>query len=124
MANSTRDYDIGKGKPPAKSRWKKGQSGNPSGRRKGAKNFNTILGEQLNQHIEIEEGGRTRRITMYEAMVRNFLNKAVRGDPKAIGYIVENEQKIFPEPIPVFRKDISQEEATATYMRLIRGTNS
>lgn len=127
MAKSTRNYDIGKGKPPVKNRWKKGQSGNPSGRRKDAKSFNTILREQLDQHIEIEEGGRTRRITLYEAMVRNFLNKAVRGDPKAISYIVGNEQKIFPKPVePVrqFGPEVSQKDASEIYMRMIKGITS
>ncbi|HEY8129410.1 MAG TPA: DUF5681 domain-containing protein [Hyphomicrobium sp.] len=36
-------YDIGYGKPPVKTRFRKGQSGNPKGRGKGSRNFATIF---------------------------------------------------------------------------------
>lgn len=32
------DYEVGYGKPPAETRFKKGQSGNPNGRPKGSRN--------------------------------------------------------------------------------------
>lgn len=35
MTKSNGDYKIGKGKPPAHSQFKPGQSGNPSGKKKG-----------------------------------------------------------------------------------------
>lgn len=38
-----REYAVGKRKPPQHSRFKKGQSGNPSGRRKGTKNLATLV---------------------------------------------------------------------------------
>ena len=34
-----RDYEVGYGKPSAHTRFRKGQSGNPKGRGKGAKSF-------------------------------------------------------------------------------------
>jgi phage terminase large subunit-like protein len=37
------DYEVGYGKPPASSRFRKGQSGNRSGRPKGTKNLKTDL---------------------------------------------------------------------------------
>ena len=42
------DDDVGYGKPPRSRRFKPGQSGNPKGRPKGAKNRDTILRELLN----------------------------------------------------------------------------
>ena len=39
------DYKVGYKKPPLHTRFKKGQSGNPSGRPKGSKNFSTLLAE-------------------------------------------------------------------------------
>jgi hypothetical protein len=42
------DYGVGYRKPPKASRWRKGQSGNPRGRQKGARNLNSLFaGEGL-----------------------------------------------------------------------------
>jgi len=41
------DYEVGYRKPPAKTRFKPGVSGNPHGRPKGASNFSTILDQEL-----------------------------------------------------------------------------
>ncbi len=38
-------YEVGYGKPPAASRFKKGQSGNPKGRPKVTKNVSNMLEE-------------------------------------------------------------------------------
>jgi hypothetical protein len=40
-------YEVGYGRPPKHTRFRKGQSGNPKGRPKGAKAFNTIVRETL-----------------------------------------------------------------------------
>jgi hypothetical protein len=37
------DYEVGRGRPPAHSRFQRGRSGNPGGRKKESKNFKTIL---------------------------------------------------------------------------------
>jgi hypothetical protein len=39
MADKKDDYDVGYGKPPQNTRFKKGQSGNPRGRAPGAKDL-------------------------------------------------------------------------------------
>ncbi len=56
------DYEVGRGKPPRSSQFKPGQSGNPGGRKKGSRNFRTIVLEVLDSEIELTEGGRTRRV--------------------------------------------------------------
>ena len=75
-----REYTIGKGKPPQHTRFKKGQSGNPMGRRKESKNLATLLGKALNERVTVTENGKRRTITKREAMLKQLANKAASGD--------------------------------------------
>jgi hypothetical protein len=49
------NYPVGYGKPPLHSRFKKGQSGNPAGRRKGSLNFSSVLLATLNEKVVVNE---------------------------------------------------------------------
>jgi hypothetical protein len=51
MSDKKRDYQVGYGKPPKDTRFKKGQSGNPRGRAPGAKNLKTLLIDTLNEPV-------------------------------------------------------------------------
>jgi hypothetical protein len=84
-----RDYAVGYGKPPRRTRFKKGQSGNPKGRPKGAKNAATILNETLNERVIITENGRRKAITKKEALFKQLVNKAVSGDPRHTRMLLE-----------------------------------
>jgi Family of unknown function (DUF5681) len=54
---SNRNYDVGYGKPPLHSRFKKGRSGNPHGRPKGSSNMSTLLDHALNEQVVVSENG-------------------------------------------------------------------
>jgi hypothetical protein len=62
--------DVGYGKPPRRHQFKPGQSGNPKGRKKGAKNEITILQELLQHKVALNERGKTRKIILLEAILR------------------------------------------------------
>lgn len=79
---------VGYRKPPAHSRFKKGQSGNPSGRRKGSRNLATVLERELAQRVTIIEGGRKMRLTKQEVVVKSAINKAMKGDSRAFNTIM------------------------------------
>ena len=79
----TGGYPIGYGKPPAQTRFKKGQSGNPTGRPKGTPNFATALEQALNEQVVVNEGGQRRTVSKLEATVKQLVNKATLGDPRA-----------------------------------------
>jgi hypothetical protein len=71
--------EVGYGKPPVATRFKKGQSGNPRGRpkvrRKGIP-YDALLG----QMVTIRDGGKERRITAAEAFLLHLTKKGLEGD--------------------------------------------
>ena len=83
------DYEVGYKKTPLETRFKKGQSGNPKGRPKGSKNLKTILKEVINEKVPVREDGKTRKITKLEAIIKQVVNKASTGDPRAIKQLME-----------------------------------
>jgi Family of unknown function (DUF5681) len=74
---------VGYGWPPMHTRFKRGQSGNPRGRRKGQRNVRTVVEETLNQRITIREGDRTRSLTKLDGVVLTMVSGALKGDAKA-----------------------------------------
>jgi Family of unknown function (DUF5681) len=74
--------EIGYGKPPAATRFKKGQSGNSKGRPKGRHNrppYDAVLG----QMVTIKEDGSERRVTAAEAFLLHLTKRGLDGDGAA-----------------------------------------
>jgi hypothetical protein len=85
MAKGDKDpYEVGFGKPPQSTQFKPGESGNPDGRPRGAKNFATAIEQELVTRITVTENGRRRRISKREVIAKHLVNKAASGDLKAI----------------------------------------
>lgn len=82
------DYEVGYKKPPRNTRFKRGRSGNPKGRPKGAKNLRTELAEELQERVLIREGGKPRRVSKQRAMLKRLAEKALQGDTRAASLIV------------------------------------
>lgn len=74
------DYAVGYGRPPENTRFRKGQSGNPRGRRKGAKSWKTVVDEVLNEKITIIVKGKPRRVTRKEALARRATHVGLTKD--------------------------------------------
>lgn len=90
---------MGYKSPPEHSRWKKGQSGNPSGRKKGTPNLRTDLMAELAEVIQINEGGSVRRISKQRALLKSIAARGIQGDAKAANIILNLMLKILdPEP--------------------------
>ena len=81
-------YEVGYGRPPKKTQFKPGQSGNPKGRPKGAKNEATILHEIMIRKVGIQEAGRTRKISVLAAILLRFAENALKGDAKAATFLL------------------------------------
>jgi hypothetical protein len=84
----TGGYQVGKGRPPLTTRWKRGQSGNPSGRPKGSRNVSTIVNDVIGQKFAVTENGRKRRIPALEVVLCRLRNDAMQGDPRALKLVL------------------------------------
>lgn len=90
MAND--DDEVGYGKPPKENQFQKGRSGNPSGRPKGSKNFNTELALELNSRIPVTEKGKRKSLTKRKVIAKQVVGAAIGGDAKALSVIVAAER--------------------------------
>lgn len=93
-ADHKRDHEVGYGKPPRRTRFPKGQSGNPRGRPSGAKNLSSLLSEALNERVIVAENGRRRTITKRKAIITQIVNRAAKGDWRGAKLILDLEQDI------------------------------
>jgi hypothetical protein len=82
-------YDTGYGKPPRQHQFRPGQSGNPKGRPKGAKNTAILLREILDRKIEVRTGSTVRKISVREAMLTRFAESALKGDTKSAAFLLQ-----------------------------------
>ena len=85
-------YEVGYGKPPKETRFKPGQSGNPGGRPKGAKNkrpgmheerMKDIILDEAYREITVRDGDRTVTIPMVQAVMRSMAVEAAKGQHRA-----------------------------------------
>jgi Family of unknown function (DUF5681) len=83
----------GYGNPPLNSRFKPGQSGNPSGRPKGAVSFRSDFAAEL---AELVSEGRT-TYTKSRAIVKKMVSEAMSGDTRAAMAVITFCARLFPE---------------------------
>ena len=87
MSSNNKDYEVGYGKPPKNTQFKKGESGNAKGRPSKTKNTLTILTSELDKTVVLKENGKEVKLTKRQAMLRHMVNKAVQGDSKAMFFV-------------------------------------
>lgn len=96
------NYAVGYRKPPKHTRFKKGQSGNPSGKRQRSKKkiydlFEEILGEKLMVLIN----GKKKKTSKIEVAIRKAVQKALEGDFKFLKLVLEiaKQSQLYEEKI-------------------------
>lgn len=92
-SDDERNYEVGYGKPPKATRFKKGTSGNPAGRPRGSKNLNTLLNKELDQLVVVRENGREKRITKRQASAKQVANKMTAGDHRYLPFFTRLMEK-------------------------------
>ena len=84
-------HETGYAKVPEKTKFKKGQCGNPKGRPKGKKNTDTLFKEALDKKITTRTGGKEKKISVREAIVQRSIQKAIEGDIKFLKFVMEKD---------------------------------
>ncbi len=83
------EYEVGYGKPPRHTRFKKGCSGHPEGRPKGATNVKTEMKRLLAAKTTIKIGDVVQKVSTSKAMCMALVQKALKGDVRAFSKVVE-----------------------------------
>jgi hypothetical protein len=85
-----REYEVGFGKPPKKSRFKPGISGNPKGRPKRKPSaLAGIIGSALSALIEYQERGNTKTTTRHQLNLKMLIERAIKGDLDAADLVLK-----------------------------------
>jgi hypothetical protein len=90
---------VGYGRPPVHSRFRKGQSGNPAGRRRqseGERARKLILQEAFRM-LNLREGDKVTRIPALQAVLRSQIALAAKGNGPAQRAVVKTVQDIEAE---------------------------
>jgi hypothetical protein len=87
------DYEVGFGRTPKRTRWKKGQSGN-RGRRKVRRAATTakIIDKLLLAPVDITENGNARRVTTLEAILLQLWRNELDGNRRALATRLKYEE--------------------------------
>ena len=92
------DYEVGYGKPPKATQFKKGQSGNPSGKKKPA-SLEDILKRTLAKQVTVTVDGKKQSLPMMEVIIQALVRKAATGDLAAIKTVVQAAAAFADEPV-------------------------
>ena len=105
-------YAVGYKKPPVKTQFKKGHSGNERGKLPGRKNLKTEIMEELSTRITVTENGKKFKLSKQSIIIKRMVSDEAKGDAKARDQLikligeVERAQPLQPNADPIgFAKD-------------------
>jgi Family of unknown function (DUF5681) len=95
-----RDYEVGYGKTPKRNRFKPGQSGNPSGRRKARPSYAALIRLELDKTVTIGRGDNSRTMTKRQVVGVRFRRAIANGNIEAFKLaMLIDEDDASEEPI-------------------------
>ena len=100
------DQAVGYCRPPVHSRFRKGQSGNPRGRRAHDRTMPEAIMRELHGKVLVTENGERRTLARIEVAARQLANKAAGGDLAAMRLIAQLCPNVKEEVAPGQQKHI------------------
>ena len=115
MSASNEAYEVGYGRPPKETRWKKGQSGNAGRKKRRPASVGTveIVDRLFGEPIEIVENGVVRKVSTLEAILMRLWAAEMSGSKRA-GKIRLQFQELVPKDDK--KREIIIEETLAKNM--------
>lgn len=117
--NQLAGYTVGYGKPPAASRFRPGQSGNPRGRPRAAKGLNVLVRDTLTQKVAVRTPSGEKRISRIEAALHKTVELAMKGNPRALAQLIKLYAQAVPDARPGAGPQPSEEDLTATDVAML-----
>lgn len=96
-------YDVGYKRPPKRTQFQKGQSGNPKGRPKEAKSLNTIVRETLLAKIKIRTANGRKNTTSVQALMMQTLESALKGSQRDRHELLRYYREAVPDEAETIR---------------------
>jgi hypothetical protein len=87
---------VGYGKPPIHTRFRKGKSGNPTGKRRHgeAERAAALIRQELYRSLTVRDGDGARKMTALQAVIRSLIACAAKGNVPAQRALVKVAQDI------------------------------
>ena len=122
--------NVGYGKPPKANQFRKGQTGNPRGKRRGEENIASAFKRIVLRRVKINDGEKVRTVTLAEAVILKNINAALQKNPLAMSNIFRlaeeagefvdfTEAKQVGRPIAMPERNTSMEEFLAEFGRKV-----
>jgi hypothetical protein len=78
--NNQNEYAVGYGKPPKRTQFKPGQSGNRDGRPRKTVTFVDEVQAEMNSKMDATENGKRIKLTKLRAMIKQLIINAINGN--------------------------------------------
>lgn len=90
---NSRPYEIGHGRPPVKTQFKPGESGNPKGRPARKPHLTARIGKKLASKRSILISGNRVKLPVEEILLERLIERAAKGDVKLLLFLLTESQK-------------------------------
>ena len=99
-------YKVGPGRPPREHQFKKNQSGNPGGKKKGTLNVKTLLLQELTAEATTKKG---EKIPVIVAIIRQHVRNAAGGNERAIERVITRLER-YETATPEHQEDLQEDD--------------